>query len=554
MRATCVLCMLAGFSLSTWALDRDAFTFTAYEVEARVDARSQGFEARARLTLRNDSSAPQRALALQISSTLAWKSVRAGNVQQTYVAQPYFTDIDHSGSVAEAIVTLAREVPPQGTVELNVSYGGIIPLDTTRLTRIGTPAQVAARSDWDRISESFTAVRGVGYVAWYPVAMPAVNLSEPGAYSQAMGAWKARHARSTMKLAITAGAQQTVITNGRPVSERTAQQPAVEFEFAGFGLSVPTLVVANYTVLQRPALTIYHLDGHQAAAADYALAAEKTLPIVSDWFGAAREKVQLVELADANAAPFESGPMLLRPLLAGDRKSLEMTLAHQLVHASLASPRPWIYEGLAHFAQALVRERQDGRKAALAYMGGFRPALVEAEKIPADRAAAFSLVATGDEVLYRTKAMFVWWMLRDMLGDHALQRALSAYRSDQDREPSYMQRLIESQARRSLEWFFDDWVYRDRGLPDFRVEAAYPRAILGGGSMVTVTVENLGNAGAEVPVVVRAQGGEVMKRLLAPAKAKASVRIEVPTAPLEATVNDGSVPESDVGNNSLAVR
>jgi len=42
-------------------------------------------------------------------------------------------------------------------------------------------------------------------------------------------------------------------------------------------------------------------------------------------------------------------------------------------HAFLSS-RPWIEEGLAHFAQAIYLEQQKGRKAALDYMGLHRSA------------------------------------------------------------------------------------------------------------------------------------------------------------------------------------
>jgi len=149
--------------------------------------------------------------------------------------------------------------------------------------------------------------------------------------------------------------------------------------------------------------------------------------------------------------------------------------------------------------------------------------------------------------------MYVWWMLRDMVGDTALKRALAAYHADQDKESSYVQHLLEAQTHRDLEWFFDDWVYRDHGLPDFRVESAYPRAKVDGGYITTITIENLGDAGAEVPVTLRMEGGEVSKRLEVRAKSKAAVRIEAPTAPQEVVVNDGSIPEGDLSNNVFKV-
>jgi hypothetical protein len=69
-----------------------------------------------------------------------------------------------------------------------------------------------------------------------------------------------------------------------------------------------------------------------------------------------------------------------------------------------------------------------------------------------------------------------------------------------------------------------------------------------------VTVENLGNAGAEVPVTVNMQGGEVTQRLQIKHNASASIRIETPSAPLAIVVNDGSVPESDMANNTFRLQ
>ena len=100
-------------------------------------------------------------------------------------------------------------------------------------------------------------------------------------------------------------------------------------------------------------------------------------------------------------------------------------------------------------------------------MGLHRSAFAEAEKrttLPrSEDAVNLSLVNTSSEELYRSKAMYVWWMLRDMLGEPALKKALAAYHPEQDKEPSYMPRLIQAQTQRDMEWFFDDWVYRDRG-------------------------------------------------------------------------------------------
>ena len=66
-----------------------------------------------------------------------------------------------------------------------------------------------------------------------------------------------------------------------------------------------------------------------------------------------------------------------------------------------------------------------------------RDALVIAE---AGAATPQNLVNASDEVFFRTKAMFVWWMLHDVIGDAALEKALAQYHAEQDKEPAYIQR------------------------------------------------------------------------------------------------------------------
>src|SRR5690348_12081672 len=173
MKLLCVLCALCG--LQSFALDREAFTFTSYDLDVRVEPEQQRLAARGKLTLRNDSVSAQKNLCLQLSSTLDWRSIQLRGKPVQFVSQPYMSDIDHTGALSEAIVTLPQAVPPKATLELAIGYEGTIPLATTRLTRIGVPEEVAKHSDWDQIGKSFTAVRGIGYVAWYPVAIEAAN-------------------------------------------------------------------------------------------------------------------------------------------------------------------------------------------------------------------------------------------------------------------------------------------------------------------------------------------------------------------------------------------
>ena len=116
-RFLCVLCVLCG-AISVSALDRNAFTFTKYDLEVRLDPESHQIAARGKITLRNDSTEPQKNVALQISSTLDWRMIEMNGEQLEYIAQPYNTDIDHTGAANEANVKLPAAIAPKQSIEL----------------------------------------------------------------------------------------------------------------------------------------------------------------------------------------------------------------------------------------------------------------------------------------------------------------------------------------------------------------------------------------------------------------------------------------------------
>ena len=568
----CVFTSLLLWSPVTWALDREAFTFTHYNLKVTVDPASGTLSASGVVELRNDSNAAQSNATLQISSSLQWKSISLGKQDVPFLSQPYTSDIDHTGSLTEAIVTLPQAVPPKGSVTLNIGYEGIVPRDATRLTRIGTPESIALRSDWDQIGAEFTAVRGPGNVAWFPIAMSAVSLGEGDSTFDALASWRERQANTTLSVALSVrqpaapapriSARMNSRTTG--TCEAIAGFTCTTASYTGFR-EVPSFAIGAFEQLDRPAVSIAFLPEHSSLARDLAASVERAESGVTEWLGPQREKLQVIELADADAAPFETGIFFFTPIRRTDPRTLDVSSAHQLAHTHFSSPRPWISEGLAHLMQIIVIERQAGRRAAINSLSRYYPQLVQAEAaVSVSPAAGKSepkgepLITTSDPFFFRSKALSVWYMLRDMLGDDVLRAALQNYRPEQDKQPAYMQSLLEKPATagappRTLEWFFDDWVYRDRGLPEFRVESAYPRKLLNGTYIVTVTVENTGRAGAEVPVFVSATEGERSSRVIVQAGSKAVVRIPIPVVPTKATVNDGSVPESDTSNNSFDI-
>jgi hypothetical protein len=357
------LCVLCASVVNGFALDREAFTFTNYDLKVQIEPEQHRLGARGKVTLRNDTQAPQKITVLQISSSLDWRSVRVGDKAVQFVTQPYASDIDHTGGLSEAIVTLPQPVAPQQTVELEIAYEGTITLDATRLTRIDTPVEAANSTDWDQISPNFTAVRGVGNVAWYPIATEVANLSEGNSLFEVLGRWKARESAATMHLHLSVSrddgeAPQLLVVNQASCQvfyEATGRSSATRADctYQPLGLLAPLFVLGTYGTVDRPSVWVYNLATHAASAGVYGDATEKVVPLVTEWFGAPREKAQTADLADTNAASFESGALLLTPISSDNSKQAGLAAAHQLTHAAFSSFRPWIEEGLAHFAQAL---------------------------------------------------------------------------------------------------------------------------------------------------------------------------------------------------------
>ena len=564
MKFLCIVCVVCS-ALWAHALDREAFTFTKYDLNLRVEPEQRRIGVRGNISLRNDSVSPQRSLSLQISSTLNWRSIQFEGKQVEFVSQIYTSDIDHTGALSEAVVVLPRMIAPQQTIELEIGYEGVIPEDATRLTRIGVNADAAKRSDWDQIGPSFTALRGIGHVAWYPVAIDAVSLSDDNSLAEKAVKWKQREERAKMAVELCVAGSRTpliAVMNDSPrgVPGMTIGGVAGDDEFrcashsfSPLGLVVPTFAIANYAEVSTSSIHSYYLQDHKGGADDYASALDEVAPLVMKWFDDHRQspdaKSDIVDLPDADDASFESGNMVLTPLAGSDTKLL-LSATQQLTHTYFPSPRPWIHDGLASYAQVRLFEEKEGRKAAIDYLQSHRMALVELEKISSEnKTKDNSLINSIDDFRIQTKSMYVWWMLRDMVGEPALQAALHNYKAASDNDPKYMQKMIESEVHRDLQWFFDDWVYHDRGLPHFRVLSVFPSKLASGGFMVTVTVENVGDAGAEIPVTLHTQDREASGKLVVAGKSKASIRIQSMSLPQDVTLNDGSVPESDTSND-----
>ena len=197
----------------------------------------------------------------------------------------------------------------------------------------------------------------------------------------------------------------------------------------GLGETVPAFAIADYVELARPTVTLLHIADHTSLARDYALAAEANDPLLHDWLGEPAQPARIIELTDPNANPWQNGAVLFTPLREAPTATLQLLLLPAQVAARFHSPHAWIQDGLERFLQTVAVERRSGRTCGVGVSrpisraaGASRRSSASetgrgAKSSPDSNAADNTLLNTNDELYLRGKGSFVFWMLRDMVGD-----------------------------------------------------------------------------------------------------------------------------------------
>jgi hypothetical protein len=553
--------------------ERQALTFTAFDLDVHLRVEFHQIAVRALLTVRNDGKTPLTRVPLQISSSLKWDRIRVRGKDVAFQVATLNSDADHTGQLHEAAVPLDQPLAPGESLQLDVTYSGAVAVFAQRLLAIGTPEDVALHSDWDQIDTQFTGLRGFGSVVWIPVSSVPVFLGEGARLFDEMGEHKLRLAGAGFRMHLTiefphGHAPSLALINGQPVELNITDTAGAGADIAGIatakldgstlGFETPSLFVAVRKAHAGMNLTAWTLPDNEVSVQLWTAAAATVTPFLQGWLGQKpRSQLTLLDLPDPQDSPYETGALLVTSLHDADSGRLEGILAHALTHAWMESPRAWLSEGVAHFMGTLWIEKQQGREKALSALESARPALALAEPQSPSDDAGQPLAKAISPVFYRTKGTYVLWMLRGIAGDATLSAALRAYDpskdlnpdvnrgSGKDAEESSIEALLErAGARADLAWFFADWVDADKGLPDLSIESVFPTPERAGNWLVAVNVANAGYAAAEVPVTVKTDVASVTQRVRVPARSKAVQRILIQGKPTEVQVNDGTVPES----------
>lgn len=548
--------------------EREAVTFTAYDLDLHLVTANSAVEAHVNLTVRNDGKVALKQIPLQVSSSLAWETLRVrSGTPGAFVQHRINTDADHTGVSREAVLTLAQPLAPGASIDLTAIYSGSIPQSGERLERIGAPDDEAAKADWDQVSASGTALRGYGNVMWYPVAGAPGFLGDGAKLFDAVGRAKLRQQAAMVKLRLTVeytgDAPDAVYFCGRrelfaavsdnddlPVAQGRGVATA-EFHARPMGFRGLSLFLTEKASTTTDGALLRAVTDQDGVLQRYAEAAAKVQPLLMDWLGTS--PLQPLDILDHEGQPFEDDALLVTPLRVAEPFELTPVMVHTLSHAWFGSSHAWLDEGVAQLMSLLWVETNDGREAGLDRLHQTTSALALAEPdfSQGDKAGAGqSLVGASNEIYYRTKAAAVLWMLRSITSDDALKQALQLYRKDKtaDASDEGFEQVLEKTSKEDLRWFFDDWVYHDKGLPELSIANVAPRPASAAsgktdGWLVAVSVRNDGDAAAEVPVTVKSAKLTATERLRVPGRSNAAIRIVFQNTPEEVVVGDGTVPE-----------
>jgi aminopeptidase N len=203
----------------------------------------------------------------------------------------------------------------------------------------------------------------------------------------------------------------------------------------------------------------------------------------------------------------------------GDDPSLSVDnlVSHELSHSwfgDLATAKDWanlwVNEGFATFFEAAYKEHTLGRDAYLEEIRSDANSYYSEDVFQYRRPIISSRYQTPvdifDATLYK-KGGVVVHMLRETVGDEVFWKALNEYLNEfkyQNTDARDIQRVFERVSGKSLDWFFDQWLYK-AGYPELRVRQSYnPQT-----RQLALDVEQTQAPDAMTPEVFRLPGVEI---------------------------------------------
>ncbi len=491
-------------------------------LDVHLDTHTGAVETRAQLTVRNTGAEPLAVLPLRISGALKWESARLLPVGTAVTGTPLqqyhlADDLDHTGAATELALHLPQPLAPGAELSLDLYYGGTLTASADRLLALGAPQERALRTDWDTVTDTFTGVRGLGDVLWYPVsASPALlrDGSVPATveHSRTADAASSFHLNLTLTYAGSAPTAAWFCGERQPlrrlgVADVAGDAPALPqsggvviatWDRPTLGAHTPSLFVTSEAAKAAASTTNHVVSTYTAsdnAAHAVTAAADRLRPMMGEWLGASpRRPLDVLDLPVPDAAAFADGALLVIPVGSVGAPALVQPLAGAWMPDGIAAA--WLREGIPAFLQAVYAERTDGRATSLNALASLSTAL-RAQSAPAvsssssasqddtpPTAVAAPLATCVEAACTRARSAYVLEMLRSALGDDALAQAVSGWAvgvkptQTAASQTADFERLLQQVAgKRDLAWFFHDWIDAGRGLPELSIVTVAPRRV-----------------------------------------------------------------------------
>ncbi len=216
------------------------------------------------------------------------------------------------------------------------------------------------------------------------------------------------------------------------------------------GFASPSLFLLTRSPLEGNGVTVFARTEDAGNAQAYISAAAMVTPLIHLWLGSEpKGTLNIVDLPEANDAPFEDGTVLFTDVRSTEPEKLTDVLVHSLTHFTSARLIPGCRRVcLPSWGHCGWRKITGAR---LPFSSWTIPAGALSLAEPGDVAGSDqqALLMARDPVYYRTKATYVLWMLRDLAGDAALGRALRAYQPGSDTSGTGFEQVLEREAAKT---------------------------------------------------------------------------------------------------------
>jgi len=490
-----------------------------YNVEAAVDPTRQSIEGRARLAIRVRATSLSTVL-IRLNESLVVTSVTSVEYGRLLYLR--------MRSQNTVLINVPRSLPQDSDLTLVITYVGRIPSEDLENEAVQTRPDSQEPSTQSATYEPAFLLSS--RALWYPqnpvpdYATGTLRINVPEGYS-----------------CIGSG-QLTGAPGSTPVSLRDilSSRSGRTFEFKALQpLRYMSIVVSRFSrlaesqidvsglvspgsAIDRIALTVESQPGVRQRGRSSAQQAEEILKFYTSIIGDAPYPSMTLALVESELpgghspgyfAVIRSPALLGSPSYRNDPASFdgfpEFFLAHELAHQWWGQAvgwknyhEQWLSEGFAQYFAALYAQKARGDRTFVDMLRQFRRwAISDSDQGPISLGYRLGVVKSDVRVfraVVYNKGAAVLHMLRRLLGDTVFFNSLKRFYSDrryQKAGTEDLERAFESESGRSLDRFFERWIFGTQ-IPRIRYNTTIaPNA-------VNVKFEQLGDVVFDLPVTV----------------------------------------------------